>query len=155
MHKHYFEALDKSMRFLLRFHNPGSAGMTFGGKTVVLGGDFRQILPVIPKGTRQHIFGATINSSYLWKNCRVMKLTKNLRLQNLQEDYDLREIENFSKWIADIGDGVLGEANDVDCDITIPSQNLLHCGDDPIATIVDSTFPLFRNGNYDHTILQH
>ncbi|XP_019157246.1 PREDICTED: uncharacterized protein LOC109153829 [Ipomoea nil] len=33
--------------------------MTFGGKTVVLGGDFRQILPVIPKGTRQDIVGAS------------------------------------------------------------------------------------------------
>jgi len=27
----------------------------FGGKVVVFGGDFRQILPVIPKGIRQEV----------------------------------------------------------------------------------------------------
>jgi ATP-dependent DNA helicase PIF1 len=37
----------------------------FGGKVVVLGGDFRQILPVIPKGTRQEVVNSTINSSHL------------------------------------------------------------------------------------------
>ncbi|XP_019170465.1 PREDICTED: ATP-dependent DNA helicase PIF4-like [Ipomoea nil] len=49
MHKFCFEALDRTMRDLMRFVNPRSSDMTFGGKTVVLGGDFRQILPVIPR----------------------------------------------------------------------------------------------------------
>jgi DNA-binding cell septation regulator SpoVG len=31
--------------------------------TIVLGGDFRQILHVVRKGTRQNIVDATINSS--------------------------------------------------------------------------------------------
>ncbi|XP_019150542.1 PREDICTED: uncharacterized protein LOC109147334 [Ipomoea nil] len=155
MHKHCFEALDKTMRDLLRFQNPGSLEMTFGGKTVVLGGDFRQIFPVIPKGTRQDIIGATINSSYLWKNCRVLRLTKNLRLRNIQDDVDYHEVEDFAKWITEIGDGVVGIANDIDCDISIPQQNVLHCGDDPIATIVESTFPNYRSANYDQSVLEN
>ncbi|XP_031124334.1 uncharacterized protein LOC116027048 [Ipomoea triloba] len=69
MHKHCFEALDKTMRDLLRFVNEDSDSKTFGGKTVVLGGDFRQILPVVPKGSRQDIVSAAINSSYLWTHC--------------------------------------------------------------------------------------
>ncbi|KAL4287942.1 hypothetical protein AHAS_Ahas19G0236600 [Arachis hypogaea] len=36
---------------------------------VVLGGDFRQVLPVIPKGTRAEIVMASINSLILWKYC--------------------------------------------------------------------------------------
>ncbi|XP_057433318.1 uncharacterized protein LOC130726103 [Lotus japonicus] len=43
----------------------------FGRKVVVLGGDFRQILPVISKGSRADIVGSTVTSSYLWKYCKV------------------------------------------------------------------------------------
>jgi ATP-dependent DNA helicase PIF1 len=32
----------------------------FGGKTVVLGGDFHQILPVVPKGGRKDIISASL-----------------------------------------------------------------------------------------------
>ncbi|XP_052111544.1 uncharacterized protein LOC107469337 [Arachis duranensis] len=63
------EALDRTMRDILRFKNPNSLHQPFGGKTVVFGGDFRQILPVIPKRTRQEIVNATINSSYIWNEC--------------------------------------------------------------------------------------
>lgn len=65
--KHCFEALDRSLRDIMQFNNPSSSETPFGGKTVILGGDFRQILPVIPKGTRQDIIFASINSPYLWK----------------------------------------------------------------------------------------
>ncbi|XP_019173027.1 PREDICTED: uncharacterized protein LOC109168458 [Ipomoea nil] len=109
MHKHCFEALDRTMRYLLRFLNPLSTEMTFGEKTVVLGGGFRQILPVIPKGTRQDIVGASINSSYLWQNFKVLRLTKNFRLQRLGNYDSAEDINSFSeKWIAGIGDGLIG-----------------------------------------------
>jgi ATP-dependent DNA helicase PIF1 len=37
----------------------------FGGKTVVLDGDFRQILLVVPKGGREDIVGALLLLSHL------------------------------------------------------------------------------------------
>ncbi|KAL6492790.1 hypothetical protein OROGR_032549 [Orobanche gracilis] len=40
----------------------------FGGLVVVLGGGFRQILPVVPKGTRHDIVNASISSSRLWSS---------------------------------------------------------------------------------------
>ncbi|XP_076890885.1 uncharacterized protein LOC143542109 [Bidens hawaiensis] len=48
-HKHGFQALDRSLKDVL------SSNLLFGGKVVVFGGDFRQILPVVQKGTRQDI----------------------------------------------------------------------------------------------------
>ncbi|XP_019160767.1 PREDICTED: uncharacterized protein LOC109157323 [Ipomoea nil] len=153
MHKFCFEALDRTMRDLMHFQNPRSYDMTFGGKTVVLGGDFRQILPVIPKGTRQDIVRASISSSYLWKSCKVLRLTKNLRLRSVQSEIECREINDFAKWIANIGDGTVGIHFDGGSDITIPERLLLECEDDPIATIVDSTFPNFRQGMVDLSYL--
>ncbi|XP_074291351.1 uncharacterized protein LOC141618142 [Silene latifolia] len=76
------EALDKSLRDVMRFHNPQYADQPFGGKVVVFGRDFRQILHVVPKGSRQDIVHAALNSSYLWHSCTVLKLTKNMRLQS-------------------------------------------------------------------------
>ena len=54
-----FEAFDRTMRDIMKKDLP------FGGKCVVLGGDFRQILPVIPGGDRAMIVNASVNSSNL------------------------------------------------------------------------------------------
>ena len=68
-HRNCFEAIDHSLRDILRFTTSNSADKPFGGKTVVLGGDFRQILPVIAKGRREQIVEASITKSSLWNNC--------------------------------------------------------------------------------------
>ena len=41
IHKYCFEALDRTLRDILRFTNPNSLEQPFGGKIIVLGGDFR------------------------------------------------------------------------------------------------------------------
>ncbi|XP_028193267.1 uncharacterized protein LOC114378874 [Glycine soja] len=58
-HKFYFEALDQSLRDVIKAKS--SSDKIFGGKVMVFGGDFRQILPVIPKGSQSDIVNATIN----------------------------------------------------------------------------------------------
>nr|GEV31895.1 hypothetical protein [Tanacetum cinerariifolium] len=50
MHKHCFESLDRTLRDILRIKNKNAQNIPFGGKVIVFGEDFRQILPVIPGG---------------------------------------------------------------------------------------------------------
>ncbi|XP_019179269.1 PREDICTED: uncharacterized protein LOC109174490 [Ipomoea nil] len=149
MHKHCFEALDRTMRDLLRFVDPNSEMKTFGGKTVVLGGDFHQILPVVPKGTRQDIVFSAINSSYLWDSCKVLRLTKNLRLSSVPNGGNRQALQEFADWIANIGDGKLGGRNNGFADVEIPMHMLVSSGGDDIKAIVHSTFPMFASGNTD------
>ncbi|XP_057444082.1 uncharacterized protein LOC130736257 [Lotus japonicus] len=55
LNKNCFEALDRTLRDIMRLEDERNMDKPFGSKVVVLGGDFRQILPVIPKGGRQDI----------------------------------------------------------------------------------------------------
>jgi hypothetical protein len=40
--------------------------LPFGRKVMVFGGDFRQVLPVVPRGTKAQITYATLFKSYIW-----------------------------------------------------------------------------------------
>ncbi|WVZ76629.1 hypothetical protein U9M48_024586 [Paspalum notatum var. saurae] len=70
-------ALDNSMRDILN-----TPDRPFGGKTVVFGGDFRQVLPVIRKGSRAQIVDASLRRLYLWESMRHLKLVHNMRAQS-------------------------------------------------------------------------
>ncbi|XP_074380933.1 uncharacterized protein LOC141721732 [Apium graveolens] len=72
--------------------------MPFGGITVVLGGDFRQILPVIRYGDRADIVAICITRSRLWSICQVFLLTENMRLKQGESDSESEELKKFSKW---------------------------------------------------------
>ncbi|GBN52272.1 hypothetical protein AVEN_161644-1 [Araneus ventricosus] len=51
-----------------------------GGVTMVLAGDFRQTLPVIPRGTKANEMQACLKSSYLWNGIQKLRLTTNTRI---------------------------------------------------------------------------
>ena len=55
MNRLTFEAVDCHLRDICDNQN------AFDGKRVLLGEDFRQILPVIPHGSRESIVAATIH----------------------------------------------------------------------------------------------
>ncbi|KAK9740196.1 hypothetical protein RND81_03G018300 [Saponaria officinalis] len=141
MHRHCFEALDRSLRDVMRFSEDGDCSQPFGGKVVVFGGDFRQILAVIPKGGRQDVVHASLCSSYLWHSCKVLKLTKNMRLQVGSSSSDKDEVRKFSEWILKVGDGLIGPPNDGEVSIMFPEEILIMQSTDPISMIVRSTYP--------------
>jgi ATP-dependent DNA helicase PIF1 len=115
--------------------------LPFGGKTIVFGRDFRQILPVIPRGTRADIVHATINSSYLWRRCKVLSMTKNMRLQFSSNSVENDQLVEFDKWILDIGDWKVGTMEDGDCIVEIPHDLLVQSYSNPIGDIVEIIYP--------------
>ncbi|XP_058758996.1 uncharacterized protein LOC131632231, partial [Vicia villosa] len=148
--KYCFEALDKTLKDVMSTDR--NSEVIFGGKVVVFGGDFRQILHFIPRGSRSDIVHATINVSYIWHSCQVLTLTKNMRLKGGRTDVETKEIDQFSKWLLKLGEGRLCEPNDGHAEIDIPRDMLIEQFDDPIVSIVDSTCPAFLDNfrSYDY-----
>ena len=84
--KQCFEALDRSLRDMLSEKYEKASDIPFGGKVVVLGGDPKQILPVIENGSKSQIINASIVRSYLWNHVTRLYLTENMRLQNIKSN---------------------------------------------------------------------
>ncbi|XP_054789485.1 uncharacterized protein LOC129295029 [Prosopis cineraria] len=133
--KHYVEAFDRTMKDIMRDDR------IFGGKVVVFGGDFRQILPVLPGGDRADVVNASLNSSYLWYQCKIFKLTKKMRLYTTTSSCEMDKITKFSKWLLSIGDGDHSSSSNGKYDITIPEELLITDFSDPLQAIVDSIYP--------------
>src|SRR6185436_17119728 len=83
-----FEAVDRTFRDLMDNDEP------FGGKVIVLGSDFRQILPIVIRGTRADIVNTCLKSSNLWKYFQTIKLTINIKVQQ-QENVKQKNFVNF------------------------------------------------------------
>ncbi|XP_035844150.1 ATP-dependent DNA helicase pif1-like [Helianthus annuus] len=149
VHKHAFEALDRTMSDVFSDGRSIRSDVPFGGKVFVFGGDFRQILPVIPNGTRQQIVCASLSSSYIWSKCKLLRLTKNMRLTIGAESSDMESIREFAKWLLDIGEGKLGDDNDGEAIIQIPDDLLITDNSDPIQSLINFVYPSimeqFRN----------
>jgi hypothetical protein len=93
-HKHAVEAVDKTLRDIRRDDRP------FGGVTTILGGDFLQTLPVVPKGSHAEIVDATVQRSYLWDHVQILRLDENMRLRGAGHD-----VQDFAQWLLDVGHG--------------------------------------------------
>ncbi|XP_021977099.2 ATP-dependent DNA helicase PIF6-like [Helianthus annuus] len=141
VHKHAFEALDRTMTDVFSEGRSICSDIPFGGKVIVFGGDFRQILPVIPNGTRQEIVSASLSSSYIWEKCRLLQLTKNMCLTIGAESSNMESIREFAKWLIDIGEGNVGDDNDGDAIIEIPDDLLITNICDPTQSLIDFVYP--------------
>ena len=103
MHYYDLDCLDRFLRELMVNDS------VMGGKLVVLMGDFRQILPVIPHGSRADIVSATVKNSSLWRNIQVLKLTQNMRVAKIaaidSSPERTEKLEQYSRWLLDLGEG--------------------------------------------------
>ncbi|KAM0067595.1 putative DNA helicase [Helianthus debilis subsp. tardiflorus] len=149
IHKHAFEALDRTLKDISNCDTSKNSETPFGGKVIVFGGDFRQILPVVPNGSKQQIVNASLSSSYLWSKCKVLRLTKNTSLTIGANTTDMQETINFAKWLLDIGEGKVGGNNDGITTIDIPADLLINPSDDswrnnssdPVQNLIDFVYP--------------
>ncbi|KAJ1272622.1 hypothetical protein BS78_06G217300 [Paspalum vaginatum] len=149
VHRHCFEALDRSLRDILSIDEPGNASIPFGGKPMLLGGDFRQVLPVIEGGVRTEIVKASLLGSYLWKHITVKRLHINMRLSNANLPVqDQLSMQTFVDWMLAIGEGrAKGPPNNdgINKDlIQVPSDLLLFPMGPKIPAICDTIYPNFH-----------
>ncbi|KAB2611981.1 hypothetical protein D8674_020013 [Pyrus ussuriensis x Pyrus communis] len=151
-HKYCFEALDKSFLDILSNSQAFDKNVPFGGKTLLLGGDFRQILHVIPEGTKEGIINASLNGSYLWPYLKKFHLKENMRLsKNGLSIEEKNKISSFANWILQIGDGQINEANNVNSSIDkdtsliqIPQDLIIDCSTNAIHSIFSAIFLSFE-----------
>ena len=73
---------------------------SFGGKRFLFAGDFRQCLPVVPRGGQVAIVNETIKRIDLWPKLNQLKLKRNMRSDPSEQD--------FSTWLLDLGEGKIG-----------------------------------------------
>ncbi|XP_074376905.1 uncharacterized protein LOC141718425 [Apium graveolens] len=126
-HHYVFEYLDRSLRDIMKAVDPKRFSMPFGGIIVVLGGDFRHILPVINQGSRGDVVSATITRSLLWLNSKILLLYRNMRLNQAQDTFEVEELRLFAEWVLKIGNGEVQQHDDfskeyAEDEILIPSQ---------------------------------
>ncbi|CAN1179597.1 ATP-dependent DNA helicase PIF1 [Linum perenne] len=121
----------------------------FGGKTVLLGGDFRQTLSVVPKGSREDNINASLPRSYLWNFCTLLHLHVNMRISSLPiNTLPIFGGMQFSDWVLAIGNGtLLAEAflPSIAADwITVPSKFLINSKDNAIEQLITWVYPSFQ-----------
>ncbi|XP_017250504.1 uncharacterized protein LOC108221116 [Daucus carota subsp. sativus] len=106
-HRYAFECLDRSLRDIMKSVDPNRYQMPFGGITVLLGGDFRQILPVISYASCGDIVSACITQSLLWCHAKIFILHRNMRLNQGSTAEEVEELRQFAEWVLKIGNGTL------------------------------------------------
>ncbi|XP_043464207.1 ATP-dependent DNA helicase PIF1-like [Leptopilina heterotoma] len=118
--RYALKLIDRTLRDFMNVDLP------FGGKVMVLSGDFRQLLPVKIHATRSEMVNLSIKFSSLWKNFSLHTLTKNMRT--------LSEETEFAKFLLSVGDGIL---NDKDNNLLLP-ECVASKSDDIVRTIFGS-----------------
>ena len=127
--KYARELVDQTLRDVMDNNLP------FEGKIIVLGGDFRQLLPVKNRATRGEMVDLSIRFSPLCRHFKKFPLSQNIRT--------FPEEANFAKFLLDVGDGVL---NDDDNNFIIPNRCLAIADSD----IVDDIYGnLIREKRYE------
>jgi ATP-dependent DNA helicase PIF1 len=123
--KQTIEALDQMLQ------NINKSDLPFGGKVVVFGGDFRQVLPIVPKATRHEQIYASLVTSYLWPILQKIKLTENMRTK-------LNPM--FLEYVVQVGNGT--KLVTIDNKIKIPTTMIIPYIDDMISlnALIDIVF---------------
>ncbi|XP_022846398.1 ATP-dependent DNA helicase PIF2-like [Olea europaea var. sylvestris] len=132
VNRYVVEALDKMLR------DVNDCEFPFGGKVIVLGGDFLQVLPVVQRGNKDGVIRVSHVNSYLWPLFTKLRLSENMRAQ-----LDT----SFCKYLLDIGDGTAEKHScnmvQLPPDITIDFEEHITS----LQSLIDIVYP-----NLDHYV---
>ena len=131
-HKHAMDAVDRVLRDLMHKDAP------FGGITVIFGGDFRQTLPVVPRGVRQQIISASLCRGKLWQDITVHYLVQNMRLEQTADS------ARHAQWLLDIGSG-----SNMDESETVEIPENMCCDGNTVESLISATYPGIGEGHKD------
>uniref|UniRef100_A0A0L8I4X5 ATP-dependent DNA helicase n=1 Tax=Octopus bimaculoides TaxID=37653 RepID=A0A0L8I4X5_OCTBM len=126
------EALVRSQRDIRN----NTAIIRGAGLTVVLTGDFRQILPIIPRGRRADDIYVCLEFSLLWRFVRQLSLSNNMRAHL----YNDSSAEEFFHQHLQIGNGALPLNNTL-------QQHVLQCGHivSALVELKEKVFPTLQD----------
>ncbi|CAN1778541.1 ATP-dependent DNA helicase pif1 [Linum perenne] len=148
VHRMSFEAVDRTLCDIMDIPLSGIGYKPFAGKTILLGGDFRQTLPVIPDAGREESVESSFTRSYLWSYCHVLHLTQNMRIDDSPVNSSLMfDGMEFADWVLAIGNGLIPSISlkpDSPADyIRIPDFFLIEPSDDPVKQITTEIYESF------------
>jgi hypothetical protein len=87
-----------------QIHGEDGRGI-LGTALMIATGDFRQVAPVVKRGSRKEVFDASIRSAAYWKTFEILTLTQPMRSG---QDID------FTQWLDDVGDGKIASTSGED-----------------------------------------
>ncbi|XP_073024169.1 uncharacterized protein [Primulina eburnea] len=134
------EAVDRSLQDITGIDKH------LGGKVVVLGGDFMQVLPVLPKATIQETINASLVKSYLFSEMTQLTLSVNMRAKT---------DPIFCEFLLRIGNGT--EATDNEGNVKILDEMLIKFDDDDEEAsekkLIDEIFPELEKNCHSATYI--
>ena len=134
-HKNVLECIDNTLQDLMNNEQP------FGGKIMVFSGDFRQVLPIIPRASRAQIVTSALNRSHLWQHIKLyhLKINERIRRQSAKNN-NTTELKQFADDLEKIGDGTYPINQDIGSDmIKIPSNWLSKASN--LEEFIEEAFP--------------
>ena len=138
-HKKSLEALDSTLQDLR------GNDRLMGGAVVLLAGDFRQTLPVIPRSTPADELNACLKASHLWRHVRSLNLTTNMRVHLLGDE----TARTFAQQLLLLGEGRIPTEPD-SSKITFPPGfcNMVQSVGELIEKVFPNIATNFSNGEW-------
>lgn len=115
----------------------------FGGKVIVFGGDFRQVLPVLPHRTQHEAVCASLVTSYLWPKLTKFRLTHNIRA---------KDDPVFCDFLLQLGNGNLQRTEKAFIEFPLNISQCVTIDEHCLALLISHVFPEILNPVIDASI---
>ncbi len=138
--RYCIEAVDSIFRAMMQ-----SPRVPFGGKCILFSDDFRQILPVVPRGSRRTIVHLSLKSSPLFPEMHRSTLTENMRVRAMKNDprADAHAI-GYPDYLLKVGEGKVPTAKG-SC-IEFPKYvNVVHSPQELVTTVLNGLESRFND----------